>query len=403
MKYKYIILGAGPAGLALANFLKENNEKNFILIEKESECGGLCRSKYVDGAYLDIGGGHFLDADNDEVCRFLFKYMSENEWKKFDRISKIELNGEYIDHPIEANIWQLSQELQIEYLKSIAIAGCNINKPKPEKFVEWIYWKLGEKIASDYMIPYNQKMFGDDLNDLGTYWLEKLPNVSFDETLLSCLNKRAFGKEPGHTRFYYPKNFGYGELWNRMSKKIINNLVLNKKVSRLNVLSKQIETDDGEKYEAEYIISTIPWMCYDEIVGVPGEIINSIKKLKFSSTIIEYINHNVDTEAHWIYYPNLDKKYHRILLRSNFLTNSKGYWTETNKNRFDYTTSNFYFENEYAYPLNTIEKPKIMYDLLNYMKKYNIYGLGRWGEHNHYNSDKVVKLAIDLGKKLLKE
>ena len=37
------------------------------------------------------------------------------------------------------------------------------------------------------------------------------------------------------------------------------------------------------------------------------------------------------------------------------------------------------------------------------MKKYNIYGLGRWGEHNHYNSDKVVKLAIDLGKKLLKE
>ena len=126
MKYKYIILGAGPAGLTLANVLKQNNENNFLLLEKESECGGLCRSKLIDDAYLDIGGGHFLDADNVEVCDFLFNFMHEDEWNKFDRISKIELDAEYINHPIEANIWQLSQKLQIEYLKSIAIAGCNL-------------------------------------------------------------------------------------------------------------------------------------------------------------------------------------------------------------------------------------------------------------------------------------
>ena len=403
MKYKYIILGAGPAGLTLANVLKQNNENNFLLLEKESECGGLCRSKVIDDAYLDIGGGHFLDADNVEVCDFLFNFMHEDEWNKFDRISKIELDVEYINHPIEANIWQLSQKLQIEYLKSIAIAGCNLNKPKPEKFVEWIYWKLGEKIANDYMIPYNQKMFGEELNDLGTYWLEKLPNVSFDETLLSCLNKKAYGKEPGHTRFYYPKKYGYGEIWNRMGKNIANNLLLNKKVTKLNILNKSIVTDDGEKYEFESIISTIPWISFEEIEGAPNSIVDSIKKLKISSTIIEYINQNIDTNAHWIYYPSLTKKYHRILLRKNFLPNSKGYWTETNKNRFNYITKNFYYENEYAYPLNTIEKPKIIDNLLNYMKKYNVYGLGRWGEHCHYNSDKVVKLALDLGKKLLKE
>lgn len=401
MKYKYIILGAGPAGLTLANVLKQNNENNFLLLEKESECGGLCRSKVIDGAYLDIGGGHFLDADNVEVCDFLFNFMHEDEWNKFDRISKIELDAEYINHPIEANIWQLSQKLQIEYLKSIAIAGCNLNKPKPEKFVEWIYWKLGEKIANDYMIPYNQKMFGEELNDLGTYWLEKLPNVSFDETLLSCLNKKAYGKEPGHTRFYYPKKYGYGEIWNRMGKNIANNLLLNKKVTKLNILNKSIVTDDGEKYEFESIISTIPWISFEEIEGAPDSIVDSIKKLKISSTIIEYINQNIDSNAHWIYYPSLTKKYHRILLRKNFLPNSKGYWTETNKNRFNYITNNFYYENEYAYPLNTIEKPKIMDNLLNYMKKYNVYGLGRWGEHSHYNSDKVVKLAMDLGKRLI--
>ena len=59
-KYKYLILGAGPAGLTFANLLLQNGEESFLVIEKESEAGGLCRSHEVDGAPLDIGGGHFL-------------------------------------------------------------------------------------------------------------------------------------------------------------------------------------------------------------------------------------------------------------------------------------------------------------------------------------------------------
>ena len=61
MKKKYLILGAGPAGLTVANKLKEKGETDFLLVEKEDEVGGLCRSKEVDGTDLDIGGGHILD------------------------------------------------------------------------------------------------------------------------------------------------------------------------------------------------------------------------------------------------------------------------------------------------------------------------------------------------------
>ena len=56
------------------------------------------------------------------------------------------------------------------------------------------------------MIPYNFKMFGKELNQLGTYWLEKLPNVSIDETLISCLTKKAFGTDISNwrkTKFEY--------------------------------------------------------------------------------------------------------------------------------------------------------------------------------------------------------
>ncbi len=60
-KVKYLILGAGPAGLTFANMLKRKGEESFLILEKEKEAGGLCRSAEVDGSPLDIGGGHFLD------------------------------------------------------------------------------------------------------------------------------------------------------------------------------------------------------------------------------------------------------------------------------------------------------------------------------------------------------
>lgn len=399
---KYLILGAGPAGLTFANKILQSGENDFLVLEREDEAGGLCRSKDVDGSPFDIGGGHFLDVRRPKVNEFLFKFMPEEEWDLYNRDSRIEVNGNTVNHPIEANIWQMKVEDQVEYLKSIAVAGCNLGKEMPKEFVDWVYWKLGDKIAEDYMIPYNQKMFSKELNQLGTYWLEKLPNVSFEETLLSCLTKKAYGTQPGHAQFYYPKKYGYGELWLRMAKALGDKIKCNKSVKKIDFTNKSVTTSNGETYYADKIITTIPWMEFDEIIGMPDELKESIKELKFSSVQTEYHSENLDTEAQWIYYPDPKLSYHRILVRHNFCPGSKGYWTETNSERVsDIENGNFKYMNQYAYPLNTIDKPKIMKKLLEWAKAQNVYGLGRWGEHQHYNSDLTVNLALDLADKML--
>ena len=43
------------------------------------------------------------------------------------------------------------------------------------------------------------KMFADELDELGAYWLDKLLNVSFDKTLMNCLTHKAYGAQPWHT------------------------------------------------------------------------------------------------------------------------------------------------------------------------------------------------------------
>ncbi len=398
---KYLILGAGPAGLAFANRLLQKNEDNFLVLEQERIAGGLCRSVDVDGSPFDIGGGHFLDVRRPHVNDFLFEFMPESEWNLYNRKTTLHVNGNVIGQPIEAHIWQMKLEDQVEYLKSIAVAGCNLGKEMPEKFIDWIYWKLGNKIAEDYMIPYNQKMFGNDLDLLGTYWLEKLPNVSFEETLKSCLEQKAYGKDPGHTQFYYPKHYGYGELWLRMADALGSRIIYNAKIYEIDFDKRIVKTKEGQKYQAEKIITTIPWRTFENTAGMPREIQKGISELKHSSIQTEYYPDNIDTDSQWVYYPDLSLPYHRILVRHNFCSDSKGYWTETNSERVEKNNSNnFKYMNEYAYPLNTLNKPMIMQKLLDWSKEKNVYGLGRWGEHNHYNSDVTVDLAMRLADQL---
>lgn len=397
-RMKYLILGAGPAGLALANRLEQNGEKSYLVLEKEAEAGGLCRSVDVDGSPFDIGGGHFLDVRRPKVNEFLFGFMPEEEWKKYDRDSRIIVNGNAVNHPIEANIWQMKIEDQVEYLKSIAGAGCNLGIEMPQSFVDWIYWKLGSKIAEDYMIPYNQKMFGNELDQLGTYWLEKLPSVSFEDTLRSCLTKKAYGDQPGHAQFYYPREYGYGELWLRMAKALGGNIKYKEDIKGIDFTDKTVMTSDGSNYQADIIITTIPWMEFEVIIGMPEDIKKSIEELKFSSIQTEYFSDRLATDAHWIYYPDPKLAYHRILVRHNFCPNSKGYWTETNVERIRSrnVSGSFKHINQYAYPLNTVRKPEIMNKLLSWSRAQGVIGLGRWGEHRHYNSDVTVELAMKL-------
>lgn len=406
MNVKYLILGGGPTGLTIGNLLKQNGENSFLVLEKESEPGGLCRSADVDGSPFDIGGGHFLDVRRPEVNRFLFSFMPEENWNQFERDSRIVVNGNEIGHPFEANIWQMKISDQVEYLKSIATAGCNRGEKMPKDFVRWIYWKLGDRIAEDYMIPYNQKMFSEELNQLGTYWLEKLPNVSFEETLMSCLEKKVYGTQPGHARFYYPKEYGYGELWLRMGRALSAHLLCGCNVRGIDFDTHEVITDHGVFQYEKQVAVTIPWTCFEELRGMPEEIRTRLGHLKYSSVETRYFEKTMETEAHWIYYPDPALPYHRILVRSNFCTGSRGYWTETNRERIGMfckeDQARFHYMNTYAYPLNTIEKPAVMRELLSWAEGHDAIGVGRWGEWEHYNSDVTVEKAMSAAEKLRK-
>ncbi len=397
--YKYIILGAGASGLTLAATLKKSGENSFLILEKEDVAGGLCRSAEVDGAPLDIAGGHFLETRNHKACNFLFEFMPESEWNKFSRITKIKFHDFEIDFPFEANLWQLPLDMKIEFIESIAKAGCVRETPKPELFNDWISWKLGKKIADEYMLPYNKKLWSIPLEELGTYWLHKLPDVSFKDVLKSCIENKPSGNIPAHASFLYPKKFGYGEVWKKIAKFLNDKIILNSPVTSFDYKNNII----NEKYKADIIINTIPWQELSDVSSFPENIQILIEKLKFVSINIDYFPDATNSKAHWIYEPDEKISFHRILCRENFLENSKGYWTETNSKRATKEKGGWRHSNKYAYPINTKNKIEQINVIKNWAKANNILPHGRWGNWEQINSDVAIVQSLNLAKKLLEK
>lgn len=394
--FRYVILGAGPSGLSFAHTLLRHGETSFVVLEKEATPGGLCRSCEVDGAPLDIGGGHFLDTKRCDVLDFVYSFMPKTEWCEYKRISRIVINGHSVDYPLEANIWQFPIEIQLDYLESISKAGSVCGQLMPLGFRDWVYWKLGNRIAEDYMLPYNQKLWSIDLSKLGTYWLYKLPEVSFRDTLRCCLEKKSLGKMPAHSRFLYPTRFGYGEVWNRMGKALGDHLLTSTPITNINVNDLVV----NNHFKAGMIINTVPWTSICKVSDLPSTIVSAIKELSYTSITVDYYPDNLDTDAHWIYDPDMRKSFHRILCRNNFLHGSMGYWTETNSAR-SIQAVNWQHNNEYAYPVNLINKPGVISEILSWGRSINIVGLGRWGTWEHMNSDVAVANAIEVARSLL--
>ncbi len=393
-KIKYLIIGAGPSGLTLAHSLLNRgiSLSQILVLEKENVAGGLCRSEIVDGGPIDIGGGHFLDVKHKDVLEFLFRFLPQNEWIRYDRVSKINLHDQMIDHPLESNLWQFSIDTQVDYLESIAQAGCVQGADKPEAFADWCRWKFGSRVADDYMLPYNRKIWSMDPNLLGTYWLYKLPNVSFRETLQSCLQGKPYGSLPAHGVFLYPKKYGYGEVWRRMGEALGSSLKTKTTIESVDIEKRII----NKTWEADYIFNSAPWESWLKwTLQIPSDIEDEIRKLYKVSIDVDYKSENLETKAHWIYEPDESIPHHRKLIRSNFVSNSRGYWTETNSARSN-NTSEWRHRNEFAYPVNTINKRDSISKILDWAKSKKIIGFGRWGTWEHMNSDIAVKSALEL-------
>lgn len=399
--YEYLVIGAGVTGITLMKKLREKGIENIIALEAESEVGGLCKTKIIDGNVLDIGGGHFFHTKYQEVFDYVFGHIPETEFNYYKRVSKVMIDNHTIDYPVESNVWQLPNDLQIEYLISIIRNGEAMGLREPHNYEEWIRWKLGDKICDKYMIPYNVKLWGVQPEKMDVDWLYKIPRVEVDEVLKYCLEKEQDeNKFPAHINFYYPKKGGFARIVDALVKDEKEKILLNTKVNKLVYRDNRWIVND--EFETKNIINTTPWNDLFIPLGEPKELENDFNKIKYNRIVVSLCKHEYNHNWHWRYIPSLDIQNHREFYIANFAEDSKKnhIYIETGLERFEKNEGKVNYEvldtfvTKAAYPIPVIGHANAIKNILHYYAKKNLYGVGRWGQHQYQNADVSMYEAI---------
>lgn len=399
--FDYLIIGAGVTGITLCKKLREKGIENIAVLEAGSEVGGLCKTKNIDGNILDIGGGHFFHTKHQEIFDYIFKYLPKEEFNYYKRVSKIEIENATIDYPIESNIWQLPMKKQVDYIISVIRNGEAAGTAEPHNYEEWIRWKLGNKICDNYMIPYNEKLWGVSPSEMDIDWLYKIPRVDVEEVLQYCLERRQdVNKFPAHVHFFYPKRGGFQRIVDAIAKDEMDKILLDVKVDKLEF--KEGRWIINGLYEARNVINTAPWKDLYAALGSPAELEDAFSKIRYNRIVVSLCEHEYEHDWHWRYIPDMTQRHHREFYIKNFAQDSKknNIYIETSLERHinktgkqNYGTAED-FCTDAAYPIPVIGHHAAINKILQHYKSRNLFGVGRWGQHEYQNADVSMYEAI---------
>ena len=312
-----LILGAGLTGLSCAHHLG----KDYRLVERESEPGGIVRTRIRLGSFLCDGTGHWLHLRNDAMKKLVGSVMA-GQMVEYERKAVIYSKGVFTPYPFQANTYGLPREVVLECLLGLLRAthpedfGLPPDTRKPQNFYEWVVRYFGEGIARHFMVPYNEKLMGVSLRELMPEYAERfIPRPSLEDVIKGALG---FSRESlgYNAKFIYPRNGGIGALSRRLAEVLPKPPVYQTQVTRVNLREHTASLSNGQTIRFDALVNTAALTRFiDMIEDAPADIRDAARQLRAST--VHYFDIGVRgtgaaaSHYHWIYFPEPEFVFYR--------------------------------------------------------------------------------------------
>ena len=311
---KYLIVGAGISGLMFAN----EKKNDYIIVEKENEIGGYCRTIYKDGFIWDYAG-HFFHFKTNEMKKFFMDNMKDEKLIEQDKNTKIYYKGKLIDYPFQTNIHQLEKQ---EFIDCLYDLYNKVEKEQYDSFLDMLYGKFGKSIVEKFLKPYNEKLYACDLNSLDKEAMGRFFPYANIEQIIK--NMKESNNSSYNNKFMYPENGAMSflnKLYNNLDK---NNVKLNTEIISINYENKVATTNNGEEIEYEYLINTSPLNNFLEITDDDSDK-KLLEKLSYNKVLVFNLGFEKKSEykEHWIYFPDKAINFYRIGFYDNILNSDR--------------------------------------------------------------------------------
>ena len=219
---RYVIVGAGAAGLTLAYHLCKAGLPVTVL-EKEAEVGGLARSFHYDDWHFDIGPHRFYSA-NPMVKKFLAEVLAD-DFIEIPRSSAVHYMGHYHE-------WPLRLETLRKLPPTVALrAGLDLLRkasqasPDSVSFEDYVLRRYGRTLYQTFFRDYTEKFLGISAADTHQNWAKiGVERATIDEKVntasLSEIFKLMLMPKPRELNFWYPARGGVHAFWQRCAERI---------------------------------------------------------------------------------------------------------------------------------------------------------------------------------------
>jgi protoporphyrinogen oxidase len=282
-----IVLGAGPAGLT-AGYLLAKQERPVVVVEAESQVGGLAKTVVRDGYRFDLGGHRFF-TKSAEVER-LWHEILEDEFLLRPRMSRIYWNKRFLDYPLRGSdvIRKLGAVEVARAFGSYLVARTR-RRGNEQSFEEWVSNRFGKRLFELFFRSYTEKVWGVPTSEIRAEWAaQRIKGLSFT----SAAKAAFFGNDGNKVKsliqeFHYPR-YGPGQMWESMTEEIRalgGEVRLEAPVEKLTIDRRRVRevVAGGETYRPAHVISSLPLRTTVAVSNprAPEEVLHAAAGLRY--------------------------------------------------------------------------------------------------------------------------
>ena len=444
-----VIIGGGPAGIAAASTLGNQNIP-CLLIEKDKQMGGLCKTVEYKGFRCDIGGHRFFTKN--KTIQAMWDNTLGDELLVRPRLSRIYYREKFFNYPLQVSN-ALTNLGMTESLKIVAsYFKSQVFPTKPEvNFDDWVSNRFGRVLFNTFFKTYTEKVWGIPCTVLSADWAaQRIRNLSLGRALLNALGQQNGAKVASLIdNFHYPR-LGPGQMYETMAKRLKNNggeirqglevVEIRHDHQRVNTILTR-NGGEGQLLDCSQCISSMPITDLVQRMSpsAPEAVVSAARALRYRSIITVNLLLKADTTLpdNWIYLHSPEVTAGRLQLYKNwsssmvpngnhssigfeyFCFEGDSLWNLPDsdlieKARQDLSHLGFYHQEDFfdgfvvryakAYPMYEDGYEKNLAVIKEWLAQFaNLYCIGRYGQFRYNNMDHSMMTGILAARRILGE
>jgi protoporphyrinogen oxidase len=334
------ILGAGPAGLALAlKLLQRPDPPRVVMVEREPQVGGLAASFWCKGIPFDYGSHRLHETVRADILADLQALLGEDLLYR-ERRGRILMEGRFVRYPLDPQdlLKNLPLGFMLRFGRDLLTSPLRRTRPDAASYAEVLRSSLGPTLAEAFYFPFAQKLWGLPPDELAAEQARRRVSASSPGKLLRRVASALPGVEApaaGH-HYYYPRG-GFGQISTAMAERVRElggEIQLSTEAIRVDVKKGRVivlwlapregaeATVEGGSIRPDFVFSTIPIPSLASTLYPPpsANVRQSAERLRYRAVRFCYLILGVDRftpyDAH--YFPQTDLCFSRVSESKNY-------------------------------------------------------------------------------------